>query len=120
MSMKLITIAALLVLVARPAQAQRLTIASTVFVTAASADWISTVAALHAGGVERNPSLAWAGSPTRIVLVGASQDALGLWAATKWFGPHHPRLLAVALYASSAYRFAIVHHNTQSIQTMGR
>jgi hypothetical protein len=99
-----------LVLLAAPLAAQSLP-ASLTFATAATADWVSTVQAIHRGGVEANPLIAWAGTPTHIVAVGVAEDALGFYLVQHFLAPHHPRLLSIGLYASSALRIGLMQSN---------
>lgn len=89
--------------------------ATFVFAGAASADWLSTRAMLKRGGTEDNPMLHWAQSkPDAMIAVGASADAIGVWALNKTLGKRRPKLAAALLYAASAGRVYLTVRNMRA------
>jgi hypothetical protein len=60
------------------------------------------------GGLDRHP--AW------LVGAGTAIDAASGWAAYRFLGPRHPRLLKVAFYAAAAYRVYLAGYNIQMMR----
>jgi hypothetical protein len=123
--MRLLLPALALLLTAAPASAQSLRLATETFTIAATADWMSTRSFVKRGGTEDNPMLRWAQSrPDAMVAIGATADAVTVYALHKKFGRCKPdstgyrpqncarkRALAIGLFAASAFRGWLAYGN---------
>ena len=109
----------------RPASAQSdippsgLRIPTIVWASGVAADWITTYRfsdqyanVLH----ETNPLIRGLDHhPVWLVTAGASLDAATWWAANRFLGARHPRLLKTALYGAAAYRGYLAVYNSRMI-----
>lgn len=108
--MKLMLLLSLLVAV--PAQAQKLTLPTVVFASAAGADWASTYVAVTRHHMrEQNPLISPLQSrPVVMIATGAAIDAAGVL-AWKHLMRSHRRLGAVGLYVGAAARLYLTGRN---------
>lgn len=111
-----VVVALLALPVAAKAQDGVLRHAEQVYVVAAAADWTTTIAALDAGGTERNPvDRLFGSSPNAVRASMVLVDVAGEAAWTRWVGVRHPRLAAVGLYAMASVRVWAAAHNLRTI-----
>ena len=95
-----------------------LKIPTTVFLAAASADWVSTGVALSQPGfTERNPMLAFTRSnPAGTVAALVASDLVGAWVINRFVAPRKPTLAKVLLYSFAAARVGMAMHNARSLR----
>jgi hypothetical protein len=87
---------------------------------AVAADWTTTYRftsqyrdVLH----ETNPLIRGLDThPAWLVTAGASIDAATVWAAYRFLGRDHPRLMRVALYGAAAYRTYLTVYNVRMMR----
>lgn len=101
------------VLIGTPsASAQDLKVPNSVFIAAATADWVSTYQFSQRGARETNPLIKGLQSrPAVMVAAGAGIDLAGLWLWNRYVGKSHPRLAAVGLYAATGFRVFLAARN---------
>lgn len=91
-----------------------------VWTSAAAADWITTYRFSSTYGNllhERNPLISgFDGHPAWMVTAGASIDAATWWAANRFLGRQHPRLMKLALYGAATYRVYLAAYNIQMMR----
>ena len=63
-------------------------------------------------GLDRHP--AW------LVAAGTTIDAATGWAAYRFLGPRHPRLVRIVFYSAAAYRAYLAVHNMRMMQQAQR
>ncbi len=102
-----------LILIPTSARAQSLALPTSVFASAATADWASTYRAvtryhLH----EDNPLInRLADRPALMITAGAALDVAGTAAWLRYVGRRHPRIVAAGLYVAAAGRFYLAARN---------
>ena len=99
-----------------------LKIPTTVFLAAASADWITTGMALTTPGItEGNPLLGFTNNhPTGTVAALVVSDIVGTLLITKVLAPRKPKLARTLLYVFAGTRGAVAIHNARAISATQR
>jgi hypothetical protein len=123
----------LLVVCAGPVSAQQITTQSepsapglrlptTVFASAAAADWATTYYGIkHFQLRETNPLLRrFDRTPAKMVLLGAAIDVGAVAAWNYTMGRKHPRVAAAGLWTMTAFRAYLAFHNSRNIQRSAR
>jgi hypothetical protein len=95
---------------------------TTMFATAAAADWATTYHGLkHYRLREANPLLRpFDRTPAKMVLLGAAIDVGSVAAWHYAVGRDHPRLAAAGLWTMTAFRAYLAVHNIRNQQKAGR
>ena len=95
------------------AHAQELRTPTVVFLSAATADWVSTYQCNKRGCYELNPTISWAEErPALMVATGAAMDVVGVYAWNRYVGRKHPKVARAGLYVATAFRIYLAVHNS--------
>jgi hypothetical protein len=95
---------------------------TTLFATAATADWATTYHGIkHYRLRETNPLLRrFEQTPAKMVLIGAAIDAGAVVAWNHYVGRKHPRMAAAGLWTMTAFRAYLAIHNMRNAQRAPR
>jgi hypothetical protein len=123
-------ISALILVCASPAAAQQeprprtdgLRVPTTLFASAAAADWATTYYGIkHYGLRETNPLIRrFDRTPAKMVLLGAAIDVGAVAAWNYTMGRKHPRVAAAGLWTMTVFRAYLAFHNSRNMQRSGR
>jgi hypothetical protein len=124
----IVFIAVLAVVCPRPAMAQQeprtdgLRLPTTVFASAAAADWATTYYGIkHYRLRETNPLIRrFERTPAKMVFIGAAIDVGAVTAWNYAMGRKHPRVAAAGLWTMTAFRAYLAFHNSRNMQRSQR
>jgi hypothetical protein len=125
----ILVVSALVLVCASPASAQQLEarteglrLPTTLFATAAAADWATTYYGIkHYRLRETNPLIRrFDRTPAKMVLIGAAIDVGAVAAWNYTMGRKHPRIAAAGLWTMTAFRAYLAFHNSRNMQRSER
>ncbi len=124
----IVLVTVLAVVCPRPASAQQeprtdgLRVPTTMFASAAAADWATTYYAIkHYRLRETNPLIRrFERTPARMVLIGAAIDVGAVTAWNYTMGRKHPRIATAGLWTMTAFRAYLAFHNSRNMQRSER
>ena len=95
---------------------------TTVFASAAAADWTTTYYGIkHYRLREMNPLIRrFERTPAKMVFIGAAIDVGAVTAWNYAMGGKHPRVAAAGLWTMTAFRAYLAFHNSRNMQRSGR
>jgi hypothetical protein len=106
----------------QPSQTAGLRLPTTLFATAAAADWATTYYGIkHYQLRETNPLIRkFERTPAKMVLLGAAIDVGAVAAWNYTVGRKHPRVAAAGLWTMTAFRAYLAFHNSRNMQRSQR